>query len=832
MRKTVSIPGIGIALGLVIGLTAASAQDLTPGPTTLDATLNTSAAHNRPSVAATFDCDTRKDSDSTSRNSATGSLAAVSISSSIPGVTATARQNASTAAFTADAGTITLDSEVSAAAVPTPIPCCREILGIRICEAAVASGAASAKTTCRGELRAITEALPPGNKHTLLFKLEATQAGRAPAVDAILRDANASVRVNLGRLTVPGEQRVAVNGATSLILSFTQTASTASSTPVVSSDRLVYRASVAVVSPFITRVFPAAVPVTGGRVTIEGRRFQPGANLAVSFGGVAGSIVSSNASQIVANVPADLPVGEFVDVLVKHSNGEFTLRDAVEIEAPATVAVFQNINPISGPVAGGTAFTIRGQNFDPADTRVFFGNARATQQSLSTTEFRGATPAGPVGFANIRIVTSVGTRTASRAFYYTGNPEIDSFAPAQGAASGGTEVTIRGRGLKDSTEVRFGGVAATGLRVTADEEIAVQAPRLAGDPSRQVAIEVITAHGRATTVEQFCYVPEDAPSFLNINPASGPAAGGIEFGITGRNFSVCGTEVLFGDAPADGEAVNSTFFEGALPAGQVGFADVTLRTPAGVVVQPGAFYFEGDPVIDGIFPDLASVRGGTRVAIQGRGLRDVESVRLGGLEAVIDASSITDTEIEILTPAQTGELGKVDVDVVTAHGAALVPLGFEFQIFGNFALATGVAKLKKGVWTVTLKKTVFDLGAPYTLNGDEIRIDVEGKQFFRPDRRASKKVVIDKKTGFVKNVSIQDLDKNKIVIDFKKGRVLLTLKLTQAEFQPINGEGVGIGVTVGQLQGVLRTVAEEIKPGLVFALQAATADLAPIPDGE
>lgn len=74
--------------------------------------------------------------------------------------------------------------------------------------------------------------------------------------------------------------------------------------------------------------------------------------------------------------------------------------------------------------------------------------------------------------------------------------EVTSIFPADGAATGGTLVTIRGRHLDGVTAVTFDGAAGTNLTIVDDDELEVTTPAGTAGP----ADVVLTDDGGDTTV--------------------------------------------------------------------------------------------------------------------------------------------------------------------------------------------------------------------------------------------------------------------------------------------------------------------------------------------
>jgi hypothetical protein len=125
----------------------------------------------------------------------------------------------------------------------------------------------------------------------------------------------------------------------------------------------------------------------------------------------------------------------------------------------------------------------------------------------------------------------------ARGWLYTPRPELAALAPAGGPASGGTKVTLEGRGLASVTSVRFGALEATGL--TPDPQspdtklVAVAPPQRAGT----VPVTATSSGGSSANTQstQFTYTGAAGGGSGGgaTNPAAtAPASGGPQSGDT------------------------------------------------------------------------------------------------------------------------------------------------------------------------------------------------------------------------------------------------------------------------------------------------------------
>ncbi|MCO8303963.1 IPT/TIG domain-containing protein [Streptomyces sp. RKCA-744] len=75
------------------------------------------------------------------------------------------------------------------------------------------------------------------------------------------------------------------------------------------------------------------------------------------------------------------------------------------------------MTPVTGPAAGGTAFTITGTNLGGV-LGVLFNGVPATGVSATATTVTGTTPPGAVGNATVTLVTVFGTVNVPGSFTY------------------------------------------------------------------------------------------------------------------------------------------------------------------------------------------------------------------------------------------------------------------------------------------------------------------------------------------------------------------------------------------------------------------------------
>jgi hypothetical protein len=420
-------------------------------------------------------------------------------------------------------------------------------------------------------------------------------------------------------------------------------------------------------TPVVTAVSPiSGAPAGGTKVTITGAGFTGATE--VDFGNTkltGTSVTVDSDTQITVTSPAGTGV---VDLTVTTPTGTSTMSSADQFSyAPVVTA----ISPAQGPAVGGTQVTITGENFTGA-TEVDFGTVKLTGASVtvnSDTKITVTSPAG-TGLVDVTVVTAGGTSAKSSADHFGYTAAITGISPAQGPATGGTQVTITGTNLAGATAVKFGNSTAT-IKSNTDGQIVVIAP---AGTAGTVDVTVTTAGGTSaiSAADHFTYVA--VPVVTVISPAQGSASGGTHVTITGTNLTGA-TAVYFGTTLATGVTVNSagTQITATSPAG-TGVVDVTVVTVGGTSAKSSADHFGYTAAITGISPAQGPAIGGTQVTITGTNLAGATAVEFGSSTATIKSN--TDTQIVVITPAGTG--GTVDVTVTTTGGTSATSSADQF----------------------------------------------------------------------------------------------------------------------------------------------------------
>ncbi|MDH6145985.1 hypothetical protein P3T35_008047, partial [Kitasatospora sp. GP30] len=247
-----------------------------------------------------------------------------------------------------------------------------------------------------------------------------------------------------------------------------------------------------VAAPVITGLSPNQGPTSGGNtVTISGTGLA-GA-ISVLFGAHAATITADTGTQITVTAPAG--AAQSVNVTVTTGAGTSNPLPYFYVAAPAITG----LSPNQGPTSGGNTVTIFGSGLALTGT-VHFGSAAASGITVNSDSQITATAPPNVGTVLVTATTPGGTSTVGpgSAYYtYVAPPVINSLSPAQGSASGGDDVLIRGSNLTYADAVFFGTAPASFAAVSDTMVVATSPPGAAGPATVTVHSPGGTSNGAA-----------------------------------------------------------------------------------------------------------------------------------------------------------------------------------------------------------------------------------------------------------------------------------------------------------------------------------------------
>jgi len=451
--------------------------------------------------------------------------------------------------------------------------------------------------------------------------------------------------------------------------------------------------------PVITTVHPSSGSITGGdMVTVTG------ANLQYVYGGRIGDNAIDFYHWVsVANDGSWLKF-EAPNSAVKGL-ADLTLYSQINVTEPGvytyTASSITSVTPNIGVAGGGTKISIKGVGFGPMEwgngsISVKIGANYATQVvRVSPTEITAITPVGALGSADV-VISFNNTQslhfsdnviTGSKAFAYAPDnsaPVIKSLSPSKGPIAGGTQVTVTGLFLKDSSgnsgAFTFDGKAVTLVSMDANgTKAVVTAPAHAAGA---VDVSVKTSNGSSTVVGAYTYSPP--PTVTAITASSGVVEGGTKVTITGTNFGSVGAPVVLigGKLALCTKLVSSTTITAVTRENPAGAADVevTATTGAGSASKTGAFTYvdaASHPEIASITPNSGTTAGGTVIDIHSDATypADTPNVMIGQLCALsvtrVDAHTIRAT-----VPSATA--GARNVSLTFANGYSVLLSGYTY----------------------------------------------------------------------------------------------------------------------------------------------------------
>jgi alpha-tubulin suppressor-like RCC1 family protein len=194
--------------------------------------------------------------------------------------------------------------------------------------------------------------------------------------------------------------------------------------------------------------------------------------------------------------------------------------------------------------------------------------------------------------------TGVGTPDGPLALH--GPPTVSTEAPSSVTATEATlNASINPNGLETTYQFEYGTSTSYGGKIPltpagagATASAGVVSATVAGlAPETLYHYRIVATSSAGTSVgaEQSFRTPA-LPAITNVQPALGPASGGVTVSITGRNLAGA-LAVDFGSTPARSVSVNSAGFITAVAPAGTGSVEITVKTAAGTSTAVGADRF-------------------------------------------------------------------------------------------------------------------------------------------------------------------------------------------------------------------------------------------------
>ncbi|MDR3454951.1 MAG: IPT/TIG domain-containing protein, partial [Rhodoferax sp.] len=458
-------------------------------------------------------------------------------------------------------------------------------------------------------------------------------------------------------------------------------------------------------TPDLSCVFTPTAVVEGGVVTSP----------------VVVAAVWLNPSVIGCIVPA-LPVGTAV-VEVTYNGGADVTTDGVTITLHGPVELLE-LSPQSGPVAGGSAVTIRGNRFELLDDlRCMFGRTPVPAVFVNTTAVVCRAPAalgqfsGPLAIplsVPVRVLSSpedtllAGDGAPSLTFTYTQPAVVVALQPINAPVSGGVLVSVFGWFLAppanttDGVLCRFGDsdVFVVPVAVSTQRVDCVAPPRAVGP----VSVDISTNNGvdfSASGVNLSYVLPTRV---FSVYPVLGPETGGTTVTVYGA-FFVQTYELSCRFAPV-GPNTNSSRVALIVPGAFVSSTIVQCISPplafglANVEVSNNGFDFSTDSVVytyhnvvllASLSPPHGPAQGGTAITIVGDLFLDTVTLYCRFDQLVVPALYVSPQALQCSAPMHPPGSVAVDISLNSVDFTQDYTLSYEYDM-DQFVTAVAPAK--------------------------------------------------------------------------------------------------------------------------------------------
>lgn len=372
----------------------------------------------------------------------------------------------------------------------------------------------------------------------------------------------------------------------------------------------------------------------------------------------------------------------------------------------ASAQTISSFTPTNG--APGVQVTINGTGFLTA-TQVKFGNSSpASFDIINSTQIRATVPADGVT-GQISVTVSAGTIPGG---VFTVAPRVDSFSPALGNI--GASIQINGANFisgAGQTVVRFGGVAATTVNVTAASVL------FATVPSGAVTGPLSVSTFAGTNVTTSNFVVSGAAIITGFTPAIGPTGSVVV--ISGGDFTGA-TAVRFNGVNASTFTVTAASQIHATVPPTATAGPLSVVTPSGTATTTNNFVVSGlAPIVTGFAP--FGGKAGDPVVISGLNFTTATNVSFNGVTAVAFLTSDTQISatvpagattgpIRVINPAGTNTTGSNFIigpfitgfsPVAAQVGSEVVVDGLNFLDVTNVALTSASGGFTNAAFTIT-----------------------------------------------------------------------------------------------------------------------------------
>jgi hypothetical protein len=448
-------------------------------------------------------------------------------------------------------------------------------------------------------------------------------------------------------------------------------------------------------APVITSVSPDSGTVAGGNtVVITGTGFTTpngygcwgcGSGYGyVKFGNTYAGVRSYTDTQITVVAPEKSTTGQ-VDITVGNAWSSISASNSYTYTASPTPTI-TSLSSTSLSATGGSSITLTGTNFYGINA-IYIGKSYVNFTVNSPTQIL-LNPGilGQIGLQDFSVVTRWATVTKNQYVTVTAPvaPTITSVSPNSGPATGGTQITIRGKnftpvydytcwGCLGYNYVTIGGNFAKVTSYT-DTEIVATIPQ--GSVVGIVDVAVSTSWTQTKFVGGFTYTAPPQPTISSVSPSSGSITGGTVVTLTGTGLLASKYSIRVGNNWSYGIPVDDTSLTFKVPVGSTtGLQDITLMNQWSTTTLPGAYTYTlaAAPVISGVSPTNGTALGGFEITVTGSGLNSLygystDCISCLGFntlfvgETPVTVTRYSDTEL-VATVPQIKQVGNISVSI-------------------------------------------------------------------------------------------------------------------------------------------------------------------------
>lgn len=415
--------------------------------------------------------------------------------------------------------------------------------------------------------------------------------------------------------------------------------------------------------PRLSSVSPDEGSTDGGTaVNLVGDNFTFAKELRVKFGLVEVPVVFINSTLLRCTTLASSPTRVNVSIALDGSDlaNQRTLFYTFRSK-PHVIA----IEPSRGSIAGGTAISVRGDNFDDTATmacRFGLGDGQLVPAKfVSVEEVMCLSPTvAEMGSYPVEVtVNGVDFSGSGRRFTSHGHPFVTSVSALYANTMGGAQLLVRGGYFVDSRRItcQFSSSIETSGRWVSSTliECAPPAANMVANQGESVSLTIGFNDQDQTNGEYF--LAGQRTKFTSIYPSTGSTVGGTTVFLKGRGFYFAGDlRVRFGGIGVPATFLSETLLSCVSPAAEAGLTEVApMVGNHALTSSPQQFQYVLDIKMSSVNTTFNSVGGTTTAVMKGDSFVNTSllACKFGG-HAVVPAAFASTGEVSCGVPLPSG----------------------------------------------------------------------------------------------------------------------------------------------------------------------------------